>query len=368
MKIHAIRSLQCVDHAVNIPPNVLSIEWMLGKRCNYDCSYCSPHTHDSVSPFINSEKYSEFIKISDHWAISQKKKIKWSFTGGEPFIDRGFFKLLELLSVSDSTEQTNVVTNGSLPLSLYLDHAHLLTGITFSIHLERSLQETTNTIEKIIKISQQTKTFVSVNLMFLPGKMEQVIEIKSLLESASIPYVVRRITPPRKFRPFLPFVVNGAGRKSVTLLDLDSQSKAKNQWKNANDIGRESETERYYTDEEDLYLNECNNNRKLWQNLGAWSAEGYFELNSDQLIASKTNKFPGWTCFAGVDHITIDFDGTIYRAKCFNDGPIGKIGDSVVFSDTPTICKKQWCKCSSSIPIRKAEPSSVDLINPVNRQ
>ena len=28
----------------------IKIEWNLGKRCNYDCSYCPSSIHDSFSP------------------------------------------------------------------------------------------------------------------------------------------------------------------------------------------------------------------------------------------------------------------------------------------------------------------------------
>ena len=42
--------------------NVFQVTWDLGRRCNYDCSYCPMHRHDNFSPHASLE---ELIKNSD---------------------------------------------------------------------------------------------------------------------------------------------------------------------------------------------------------------------------------------------------------------------------------------------------------------
>ena len=33
--------------------NSIHVEWNLGKRCNFDCSYCPAEIHDNTSPHTN---------------------------------------------------------------------------------------------------------------------------------------------------------------------------------------------------------------------------------------------------------------------------------------------------------------------------
>lgn len=361
MKIHAIRSLQCQDHACNIPPNVLNVLWFLGKRCNFDCSYCSPHNHDAVSPFIDLVKCQNFVSRTHGWADQHNKKIKWSFTGGEPFLDPGFLPLLATIKSCASTEQINVVTNGSLPVDTYLHSQDFLAGLTFSLHLERPQQEIQNTLEKIIDLHSRQKSFVNVNLMFLPSTLDQVKQIRDQLGAAGVSSSVRRITPMHIEQQYLPYRQEGSGRKDVVLTDIEHQSRTRQEWKKINVARRTQALEDYYSPEEEQYLDQVAQ-ESLWQNLGAWTDQGYRELNSNNLIAEKTNRFRDWICYGGVDDINIDFDGKIYRAFCQNGGPIGHINDDVAFGTQPTLCQLDWCICVSDIAIRKAHPDHVDLI------
>ena len=48
----AISSLESPEHAMRKDPRIISVQWFIGKRCNYDCSYCSPFIHDNYSSHI----------------------------------------------------------------------------------------------------------------------------------------------------------------------------------------------------------------------------------------------------------------------------------------------------------------------------
>ena len=39
-----------VEHLYPHIQQSVKVEWNLGKRCNYDCSYCPPVIHDNTSP------------------------------------------------------------------------------------------------------------------------------------------------------------------------------------------------------------------------------------------------------------------------------------------------------------------------------
>lgn len=349
----AIRSLQCADHAYHIPPKVLSVSWMIGKRCNFDCSYCSPHVHDAVSPFLDLASAKKFIDAVEIYSQNKDKKIKWAFTGGEPFLDPGLLTLCQYIQSNSSTEQIDTITNGSLPLDFYLRAAELVHGITVSLHLERSDLEIQNIIDKCAIIKQHC--FCSINLMFLPGRASQVQQIMQRLEQLSLPFVLRKITPQKVEDKALPYKQHGTGKKNIQLLDVTQQSEAKITWKQQNISSRTNNLKEWYSAVEDLELLQQINAKTPWQNCGIWTENGnYSEINTDQLLSNDLVNFRDWICFAGVDSLYVHFDGQIYRASCFNSGALAHISDGVSFCDSPVVCEKDACVCNQDIATRKA--------------
>ena len=364
--IKAIRSLQCQDHAINLPPNVLTLMWFLGKRCNYDCSYCSPHIHDAVSPFVDPQQSKKFIDTTISWARSNNKKIKWAFTGGEPFLDPSLFDIVKTLSDSTTTEQINIITNGSLPLSHYEKFAGLVAGITFSVHLERSAAEIQKIINTMIELTQQKRIFVSCNLMFLPGKQKVIEEIVLQLQQHRVNFVLRKITPDPEvdLEALTPFVAPNKFKKSLELKSVDQQSDNKQQWRSLRDQQFTNLSQDYYSDQELEYLKAINT-QPVWQNMGLWhGSDQYDEINTDLLKSLEKNQFQNWTCYAGVDNVYVDFDGYVYRGVCQEGGRIGHIRDWAGFLTQPVTCSRNHCGCNQDIAVRKARDSeSLRLIN-----
>ncbi len=70
----AVSSLESPIHATRKDPKTIAITWFIGKRCNYDCSYCSSFTHDNYSPHIDKIKVFHFLDQLEKYAIEQEKK------------------------------------------------------------------------------------------------------------------------------------------------------------------------------------------------------------------------------------------------------------------------------------------------------
>ena len=85
-----------------LPDQKLVVTWDLGRRCNYDCSYCPPTRHDKVSPYAELpklKKTAKFVLDYCNTLVSYKKsgdgahqQISISFTGGEPTVHPGFLE------------------------------------------------------------------------------------------------------------------------------------------------------------------------------------------------------------------------------------------------------------------------------------
>lgn len=83
------------------------------------------------------------------------------------------------------------------------------------------------------------------------------------------------------------------------------------------------------------------------------------ESNVNDLLAQETNQFAGWVCWAGVQNVTIDNQGTVYRAICRVGGPLGNIYDGFEMPDGPIVCTKKKCTCAADIQLSKALPDYV---------
>ena len=83
--------------------DVFQVTWDLGRRCNYDCSYCPTHRHDNFSPHATLEelkKNADFVfeYIALYMKYRNYKETSISFTGGEPTVNPNFIPFIKYLN------------------------------------------------------------------------------------------------------------------------------------------------------------------------------------------------------------------------------------------------------------------------------
>jgi len=80
-------------------------------------------------------------------------------------------------------------------------------------------------------------------------------------------------------------------------------------------------------------------------------SEGNTQVTSaHRFINDKTNDWSGWKCYAGVEQLIVDMDGTIHRGWCKVGDTIGNISDIELKLPTqPVICTKTMCHCNFDI-------------------
>ena len=178
----------------------LRVEWNLGRRCNYDCSYCSSDLHDNSSEHLNLEVFNNTISQLLAAGKQQNKKVKISLTGGEPFVNP---KILEMLASAKEQGifKISVTTNGSVPLEKYKKSLDYIDYFIISYHFEFALNE--KIIHRIVELDKLCKERqkigenknMHVHLMFLPNYLQECKEIINILTENNINYAVRRIRP-----------------------------------------------------------------------------------------------------------------------------------------------------------------------------
>ena len=169
--------------------NHMRINWIMSKRCNYDCSYCPSSVHDNFSPHLSFEKFK--IGFDSLLEQTKRKKLSIRFTGGEPTINPDYMKMVRYVKSFDCEVHTN--TNGTAHPSKLIELINA-GGIRLSIHQEFVNHD--KMIEKIEKIYTQKITGkFNIEYMLLPGRLKECKDFFDSLVPEFFPKLAYAITP-----------------------------------------------------------------------------------------------------------------------------------------------------------------------------
>ena len=265
------------------------IEWMLGNKCNYDCSYCLDLFKKGDHPFVTEEVLINISKDIIYHYDDLGHDVVFSFIGGEPTL----LEKIPSLKKQLHNFPTHIVlkTNGSASLDWWEKSRYHFSEVVISVHREFADLEH---IKKVVYLLQDIKTIHPIKLSVL---------FPVTIRPDSWEWGVNCV---KKFRKKfevgdLQLLYSNFGRGSNMFLPYKDY-----QWKEYNELLRVEE-------EEEIKL-----------------------LNTS---------FKGSTCYAGIDTLVIDTFGNVFRGWCMQGGLIGNIykGD-IIWPKTPVVCGKDICK------------------------
>ena len=292
--------------------NSIKVEWNLGKRCNYDCSYCPSSIHDNTSPHTDTE----ILKSTVDKLMTLGKPIRLSFTGGEPTVHPRFKELLQYCKHVGVT-WISVTTNGTLPAEYY---AMLpVEQLVFSVHFEYDWMRVCNTL---ITVSNMTSTNVIAQLMAHHEHMDNVYIARARCIQENIPSTVRRIR---------------WTEGDHNLFDDMRYHPDDYKWIIEQDATVKPNTVLFYKDGREQLM------------------------HSNDVIKEHHNQYKDWTCNAGIESLMINWDGEVHRATCRVGGSLGNIYEgNFMCPNEPVVCTRDWCTCSADIPLTKVSlPASL---------
>jgi MoaA/NifB/PqqE/SkfB family radical SAM enzyme len=316
---------------------VLRVEWLLTRKCNFSCSYC--HEYER-GPHGRTDLVENAIQLLQQKAGT--KKIALLLTGGEPTLHPDFKKIVK--TADSFNMRTQVVTNGSQTPDFYKECIPSLKDFTFSIHLEMNFEKT---MRSLMAVYEAKKTFNDVNILVhlvaLPGKFDNVLSIYNELKSVGIKTIVRRIRPMFNSDGF-PILPENVRDRTVFHKSDSSKSSI--------DFG-------LYTTEEISMLLELRSSSTINTN-SYWINEDSF-VEEEKIIANtlgtmKLNRFKGWTCWAGIERLQIDYNGDVYRGTCRVGDSLGNFFSDYNLPSDPITCTRNVCTCAWSMAISKADP------------
>ncbi len=287
--------------------NSIKVEWNLGKRCNYDCSYCPSVIHDNTSKHTDIK----ILKYTIDRLVSLGKPIRLSFTGGEPCVHPEFHDLIKYAKYK-GVSWISVTTNGTRPFEFYASLP--VDQYVFSIHFEFDWMRVTSTLRKL---ADETKLKLVGQIMAHHDFMAPVRAVRGILNQDSIPNTVRRI-----------------------------------RWTDGDhDLFDDM---RYHPD--DL----------AWIKQQDATVPGNCVIDDSRIIHAndviklKLNQYTGWTCNAGLESLMINWDGEVYRATCRVGDSLGNIYHGIGLNEfvqptEPVICDRNFCTCAADIPLTKVK-------------
>ena len=179
-----------------------SITWELGRRCNYDCMYCSPMWHN------DTDKHKSLDELKANWesiynqASARNLKFKISFTGGEVTGNKAFYPFVKWLreNYGHTIKQILLTTNGSATYNYYLKLFDVVDNISFSTHSEHINEK--KFFDTVIKLHKNIapEKFIHVNIMNENWNTDRIKLYTTLLGQHNISHNVNEIDYSKKTR------------------------------------------------------------------------------------------------------------------------------------------------------------------------
>ncbi len=281
----------------------IKVEWNLGKRCNYDCTYCPTSIHDNFSPHRDIN----VLEATIDRLCELDKPLRISLTGGEPCVHPDIEDLFDYMK-RKNIFWVNLTTNGTRSASWYLQNEMFFNHIVFSLHFEHDWQRVMHTINQFY---DSTEREFFVNVMAHHNYMDNVRTAVAQLLQKGIKFAVRRVRWTEGDHNIFDDM-RYDGKDLEWLLDMDATAKPNCR-----------------IDDEHI-------------------------IHASDIIKKNQNQFKGWQCNAGLESLMINWDGEVHRATCRVGGSLGNIykGTFTVPSQ-PVICTRDWCTCAADIPLTK---------------
>lgn len=230
------------------------IVWDLGRRCNFDCTYCTAWMHSTTAPFNTFEEYKKTAEfIHKYYSLYSKyRKDKWtckiSFTGGEPAVNPAFYKLIVYLRETYPYMKLNLTTNGAWNTGrgkLLLENIH---SITVSYHCEGTPKQKALVRDNLLWIRENignNNWRLKVNVMMHMDYFDETVDlIENFLKPNDIRYIPRTIGDDGKFRTQWFKDMDGAMRRTSHTYTSDQLDYIKNHWNEKNKLAQEARKKR----------------------------------------------------------------------------------------------------------------------------
>jgi organic radical activating enzyme len=299
---------------------LFSVSWILGRFCNYNCSYCWPYARSDKQDYQSFEIYINAIdEIKRQARLNGFNEFHWSFSGGEPTAYKQLNDLVKHLDEKESTYQSiHMTTNlspGSKWWNTWCKNTEMLQrrSITASFHDEFANER--EFVDKCLQLMYE-RVHLTVNQVMVPSKFYEILERCSRLRDQGI-----NVTLKPQSNETASEIVNGYSENMIKIMQ--------------DDFHQQISGEEVYQ----IALYDKDKKEYLFDQAERFNAFGF-------------NKFQGWNCNAGYQSVIVRGD-EVKRAYSCHDQPLGTLSSGFKLFDFPNNCITPTCVSSADSKIPK---------------
>ena len=302
---------------------LFSVSWILGRFCNYNCSYCWPYARSDRIDHQSLETYTSTIdEIKRQAKLNGFDQFHWSFSGGEPTAYKHLNDLVKHLqqdtvSPYQSIHMTTNLSPGSKWWTTWCSNTDMLQrrSITASFHAEFAKEQEFG--DKCLQLMYEL-VHVTVNQVMVPEQFWELYDRCERFHQRGI-----NVTLKPQSDPTASHIVSGYTDEMIQAMQTGFAQKAQG---------------------EEIYqiaLYEQDGTEHLFDQAERFNAFGF-------------NKFQDWSCNAGYQSVIIR-GNEVKRSYSCHDHKLGTLTEGFDLITNPRICVTPSCVSSADSKIPKCK-------------
>ena len=302
---------------------LFSTSWILGRFCNYKCSYCWPYARSDKLDHQPLEVYKHTVdEIKRQARENGFNQFHWSFSGGEPTAYRELINLICYLDDGPTTpyQSVHMTTNLSPGSKWWNAWCHATRdlqrrSITASYHDEFAKEQEFG--DKCLQLINDT-VHITINQVMVPEKFFELYTRMEKFHNRGI-----NVTLKPQSDPTASSIVDGYTEEMIHLMQTGFPQHA------------------YGNEVYQIALYDQNNTEYLFDQAERFNAFGF-------------NNFQGWSCNSGYQSVIIR-GNEVKRSYSCHDTPLGTLTEGFTLFKEPTLCITPSCVSSADSKIPKCK-------------
>jgi len=338
--------------------DLFTVSWLLGRYCNYKCSYCWPYARSDTKDFRPTELCLTTIdEIKRQARTNGFNSFHFSLSGGEPTFHPGYLDIVKHLAndiTNTNYTSLHMTSNCSRPISWfekYIEESKPFHRVSITASYHSEFVNTPESIDRLIEklsLCQQYDIQVTVNMVMVPEQFDKYWETALIFHEAGMNVTLKPQSDPTASK-----VVDGYTEDMLKLLHNGMPQRAYTESKRIwNDRPKPTfEVPSYQTDVQStgipghMQIEFTDSTGKKW----------YMD-QAERFNSFNFNQFKGWLCNAGYQGIVIrEPDGSIKRSYSCQDAPLGNIETGFTLFKNPEVCISDNCVSSADSKIPKTK-------------
>lgn len=301
--------------------SLFSVSWILGRFCNYKCSYCWPYARSDSPDHQSIGLYKQTVNnIKNQARNNGFTEFHWSFSGGEPTAYKQLPELIQhieqdTVSPYQSIHMTTNLSPGSKWWKKWAENTETLQrrSITASYHSEFAKEQEFG--DKCLQLMYEN-VYVTVNQVMVPDQFFKLYERMDRLHRRGINVTLKPMS-----NETASSIVEGYTDEMIHLMQTGFPQQANG---------------------EDVYQ------IALYDNQG----QEYLFDQAERFNAFGFNEFSGWNCNSGYQSVIIR-GNEVKRSYSCHDQPLGTITEGFELFNKVVPCTTPRCVSSADSKIPK---------------